>query len=163
MSEITFNDKLLALEADAETIHTVVNGDTTTTVTTSSGRVLKSLSKFFNDITNTVGKYISVLGNVSGTVALDVSAYNYYSATLTDVTNFTFIGLPNTDIFLSLELYLKQDSAGQRIFTFPDSIKWDGGMVPNPPITIGSNYLYNFVSYDRGITWLGCLIGYDFS
>lgn len=160
---LTFNEKLLALEANAQTINDVVNGDISTTVTTESGQVIKSLAKFFLDLENTNKKSIGILGNISGTVDLDVSEFYYYYGTLSGSTTFTFSGLPLTDLFLSLDIYLKQDNVGQRTFSFPNSVKWDGGIVPNPPLSIGSNYLYNFVSYDRGVTWLGCLMGYDFS
>lgn len=159
----TLDEKIITLEANAERFNTVINGNVTTDIITSSGGTIKSLSKFFHDIENTLTQKYSSLGNISGNIDLDISEFQNYSGTLTGHITLSFSGLPVTDTFLSVSLYCKQDSLGGKVITFPFSVKWDSGVVPNPIIDPNVDYLYNFISFDRGVSWLGFLVGYDFS
>lgn len=163
----TFDEKIISLEANAEIFNTVVNGDNTTSVTTESGQTIKSLAKFFLDIETALGNSLnqlySPLGNISGTVNLDLENFQIYSGTLTGSTTFTFSGLPVVDKFLSVSLYLKQDIVGGKVMTFPGTVLWDSGVAPNPILDPSVDYLFNFISFNRGVSWLGFLVGYDFS
>lgn len=159
----TFDEKIITLEANAERFNTVINGNVNTTITTSEGGTIKSLLKFFHDVENTLTQKYTALGNITGAISLDVSEFQNYSGTLTGNITLSFTGLPVTDTFLSVSLYIKQDVIGGKVVTFPASVKWDSGVAPNPIINPNVDYLYNFISFDRGVTWLGFLVGYDFS
>lgn len=159
----TLDEKVITLEANAERFNTVINGNINTVVTTSAGGSIKSLSKFFYDIENTLTQKFSNLGNITGNIDLDVSEFQNYIGVMTGHITLSFSGLPVTDTFLSVSLYCKQDSLGGKAITFPSSVKWDSGVSPNPILDPNIDYLYNFISFDRGVSWLGFLVGYDFS
>ncbi len=159
----TLDEKIITLEANAERFNSVVNGNIYTTVALPTGENIKSLAKFFNDFENRLTQHYSNLGNVSGALVIDVSEFQNYSGILTGNISFTFAGLPSTDTLLSITLYLKQDSVGGKTISFPASIKWDSGVAPNPILNANVDYLYNFMSFDKGVSWLGFLVGYDFS
>lgn len=164
----TFDEKIIALESNAEIINTIVNGDNTTSVITDSGQTIKSLSKFFLDIQtqfeNNYNQLYSPLGNISGNVSLNLSSFMIYSGTMTGNVTFSFSGLPVTNTFLSVSIYLKQNAVGGNVMSFaPINVKWDSGIAPNPILDPFVDYLFNFISFDRGVTWLGFLVGYGFS
>lgn len=163
MPTVTFDDKIIALEANASTINSIVNGDVNTTVTTSSGQHIKSLAKFFHDQESIFSKQFRPLGTLSGIETLDVSEFQYYTGTLAGTTNFIFSGLPTTNTFIELTIHFNQDSVGGRVFSFPSSVKWDSGIAPNPSLAPGTDYLFSFISLDRGVCWLGFQVGSSFS
>lgn len=159
----TLDEKIITLEANAERFNTFINGDINTTITTSSNDSIRSLSKFFHDIEISLTQQFTNLGNISGNVVLDISLFQNYIGILTGNIILSFSNLPTTDTFLSVSFYIKQDSIGGKTIQFPSIIKWDSGVHPNPILNANVDYLYNFISFNRGVTWLGFLVGYNFS
>ena len=163
----TLDDRILALEANADRFDTVVNGNSSAETTTSGGAVLKSILKFYNELQtnleNSLTQIYSPMGDVSGLVDFDVSTYLHYTGNMIGNITLSFSNLPVTNRFLSVSFFVTQDSIGGNAITFPPEVIWDGGIIPSPPTDADMNYLYNFLSFDKGITWLGFLVGYDFS
>lgn len=163
----TLDDRILTLEANADRFDTVVNGNSSAETTTAGGAVLKSILKFYNELQtsleNSLTQIYLPLGDVTGLVDFDVSTYLHYTGNMTGNITLSFSNLPVTNRFLSVSLFITQDSSGGKTITFPAEIIWDGGVVPSPPTDANMKYLYNFLSFDKGVTWLGFLVGYNFS
>ena len=88
------------------------------------------------------------LGSVSGTATVDLANGNYQSATMTAATTWTFTGA-TSGYACSFVLEL----GGNFTPTWPGSVSWLGGVVPDQPTTgVG---LYVFFSHDGGTTWYG--------
>ena len=128
---------------------------------------LKSILKFYNELQtsleNSLTQIYSPLGDVTGSVDFDVSTYLHYTGNMTGNITLSFSNLPVTNRFLSVSLFITQDSSGGKTITFPPEVIWDGGINPSPPTDADMQYLYNFLSFDKGVTWLGFLVGYNFS
>jgi len=94
--------------------------------------------------------------NVSGTVTLDLSDANLFKRTLTGNTTFEFTAAGDGSYQgNSLTLIVQQDGAGGHSITWPNSVEWDSGAVPNLSTNANDKHLLTFVSDDNGSTWLG--------
>ena len=73
---------------------------------------------------------------------------------------FTFINIPSSPkaIGFTLKLYPSNTST----VTFPASVKWAGGEVPDAP-ELGTTNTYTFFTEDGGTSWYGFLTGKDMS
>lgn len=67
------------------------------------------------------------LGNISGSVNIDLSSAGVITATLTGATTLTWTNLPASGYVADIELRLSQDATGSRVVTWPASGKWPGG------------------------------------
>ena len=86
---------------------------------------------------------------VSGT-AIDCSAGNYYTKTITGATAFTFTNVPTSvAYFLTIEVTCNGSNAA----TWPASVKWPADTAPS--ITDGKTQLFMFVTVDGGTKWRG--------
>ena len=86
---------------------------------------------------------------VSGT-AIDCSAGNYYTKTITGATAFTFTNVPTSvAYFLTIEVTCNGSNAA----TWPASVKWPADTAP--AITDGKTTLFMFVTDDGGTRWRG--------
>ena len=86
---------------------------------------------------------------VSGT-AIDCSAGNYYTKTITGATAFTFTNVPTSvAYFLTIEVTCNGSNAA----TWPASVKWPADTAPT--ITDGKTTLFMFVTDDGGTRWRG--------
>jgi len=86
---------------------------------------------------------------VSGT-AIDCSAGNYYTKTVTGATAFTFTNVPTSvAYFLTIEVTCN----GSNAVTWPASVKWPADTAP--AITDGKTTLFMFVTDDGGTRWRG--------
>ena len=93
--------------------------------------------------------------NGTGIVNLDIANGNVFNITLTGNTDFTLSSTDgNTN---SLTLILKQ-GATVRTVTFPASVKWSGGEIPDLS-EANKTYILTFVTIDNGITWFGFMAG----
>ena len=87
---------------------------------------------------------------VSGT-AIDCSAGNYYTKTITGATAFTFTNVPTSvAYFLTIEVTCNGSNAA----TWPASVKWPADTAPT--LTDGKTSLLMFVTDDGGTRWRGC-------
>lgn len=92
----------------------------------------------------------SAEGNVSGTVDIDVSTAEAFTAAATGNTTFTFSGASGSSGFL---LYLT--GGGNHAITWPTSVRWSEGEAPE--LTTGTDLLA-FATHDGGTTWYGWLV-----
>jgi len=89
------------------------------------------------------------INTVSGT-AIDCSAGNYYTKTVTGATAFTFTNVPaSVAYFLTIEVTCN----GSNAVTWPASVKWPVDTAP--AITDGKTTLFMFVTDDGGTRWRG--------
>lgn len=107
---------------------------------------------------------VSALGNVSGSVSLNLANGNVFSATLTGATTFSFTGAASGKA-CSIALYLSQDATGSRAVTWPASstLKWAGGAAPTLTTTASALDILVFETINGGTTWYGSLVGANFS
>ena len=94
-------------------------------------------------------RYTESINTVSGT-AIDCSAGNYYTKTITGATAFTFTNVPTSvAYFLTIEVTCNGSNAA----TWPASVKWPADTAP--AITDGKTTLFMFVTDDGGTRWRG--------
>ena len=97
--------------------------------------------------------YREKLATLSGTnPAINLSLGNVFTHTLNGNTTYTITNAVNGQAH-SFTLIINMGSTVQTI-TFPSSIKWQGGEIPDMSTT-SKTYVLTFVSVDGGSTWLG--------
>lgn len=89
-------------------------------------------------------------GNGNGTAKL---------ITLGDNATINFGTPPATGWIYTLEFVLTQNVTGGKTVAWPASVKWPGGVAPTLSTAGGSVDRLVFVTYDRGTTWYGDLVG----
>jgi len=95
------------------------------------------------------GQQVANVTAISGT-AIDCSAGNYYTKTITGATAFTFTNVPTSvAYFLTIEVTCNGSNAA----TWPASVKWPADTAP--AITDGKTTLFMFVTDDGGTRWRG--------
>jgi hypothetical protein len=138
---------------------------------TEAGRTLTRVPTESSDI----GSAIELLGNTSvfvsgvvedllrgsniGTIidqTLDLSSGNVFSYTPTIDTTFIFSSLPaDTDVY---KFTLNITGLLTTTFTYPTSVKWEGGLAPDAPADTEIDIL-TFYTDDNGFTWYGIKTG----
>ena len=100
--------------------------------------------------TKVSGPYSS---NVSamGANAVDCSAGNYFTKTITGSTTFTFTNVP-TSVAYSFTMELTH-TGGSGSITWPRSVKWPADTAPT--LTDGKTSLLVFITDDGGTRWRG--------
>ena len=134
----------------------VTNIDSVGLITARSGiNVLAGVSTFAaathqNAGTKVSGPYSS---NVSamGANAVDCSAGNYFTKTITGSTTFTFTNVP-TSVAYSFTMELTH-TGGSGSITWPSSVKWPADTAPT--LTDGKTSLLVFITDDGGTRWRG--------
>ncbi len=94
----------------------------------------------------------SQTGNITamGANAVDCSAGNYFTKTITGATTFTFTNVPASVVYtFTMEVTLN----GYNAITWPASFKWPADTAPT--ITDGKTQLFIFVTDDGGTRWRG--------
>ena len=133
----------------------VTNIDSVGLITARSGiNVLAGVSTFAAQIEANGGTKItgSQTSNISamGANAVDCSAGNYFTKTITGATTFTFTNVPTgTAYFLTIEI----ECNGSNGVNWPTSVKWPADTPPT--ITDGKTTLFMFVTDDGGTRWRG--------
>ena len=130
------------------TYEDVTNIDSVGLITARNGiDVLAGISTFQGvDNEKRVTEKINV---VSGT-ALDCSAGNYFTKTITGATTFTFSNVPASVVYtFTMEVTLN----GSNAITWPAAVKWPADTAPT--ITDGKTQLFIFVTDDGGTRWRG--------
>ena len=96
------------------------------------------------------GSQVANVTEISGT-AIDCSAGNYFTKTITGATAFTFTNIPasGTEYSMTVEL----DLNGNNGVTWPASVTWSADTAPT--ITDGKTQLFMFVTVDGGTKWRG--------
>ena len=94
----------------------------------------------------------SQTSNISamGANAVDCSAGNYFTKTITGATTFTFTNVPTGVAYtFTMEVTLN----GSNAITWPASVKWPADTAPS--ITDGKTQLFVFLTDDGGTRWRG--------
>jgi hypothetical protein len=81
--------------------------------------------------------------------------------TLTGNVTFTAIGSPPATQSFTLTLVLTQDITGSRTITWPASVKWSEGVIPQPSAAPNSISLFHL--FWTGASWLGAKAGQNFA
>jgi hypothetical protein len=99
---------------------------------------------------------LTALGNVTGSIGLDLSLSNFFSLTATGNIAFSYSNAPSGRVF-AFTVAFKQDATGGRTITWPSGTKWPGGSVP--PATTNANAvdIWSLMTYDGGTTWVTSL------
>ncbi len=133
----------------------VTNIDSVGLITARSGiNVLAGVSTFAAQIEANGGTKItgSQTSNISamGANAVDCSAGNYFTKTITGATPFTFTNVPTSVAYtFTMEVTLN----GSNAITWPTSVKWPADTAPS--ITDGKTQLFVFLTDDGGTRWRG--------
>ena len=133
----------------------VTNIDSVGLITARSGiNVLAGVSTFAAQIEANGGTKItgSQTSNISamGANAVDCSAGNYFTKTITGATTFTFTNVPTSVAYtFTMEVTLN----GSNAITWPGSVKWPADTAPT--ITDGKTQLFVFLTDDGGTRWRG--------
>ena len=133
----------------------VTNIDSVGLITARSGiNVLAGVSTFAAQIEANGGTKItgSQTSNISamGANAVDCSAGNYFTKTITGATTFTFTNVPTGVAYtFTMEVTLN----GSNAITWPASVKWPADTAPT--ITDGKTQLFVFITDDGGTRWRG--------
>ena len=133
----------------------VTNIDSVGLITARSGiNVLAGVSTFAAQIEANGGTKItgSQTSNISamGANAVDCSAGNYFTKTITGATTFTFTNVPSGVAYtFTMEVTLN----GSNAITWPASVKWPADTPP--AITDGKTQLFVFLTDDGGTRWRG--------
>ena len=136
----------------------VTNIDSVGLITARSGiNVLAGVSTFAAQIEANGGTKItgSQTSNISamGANAVDCSAVNYFTKTITGATTFTFTNVPTGVAYtFTMEVTLN----GSNAITWPASVKWPADTAPS--ITDGKTQLFVFITDDGGTRWRGSSI-----
>ena len=133
----------------------VTNIDSVGLITARSGiNVLAGVSTFAAQIEANGGTKItgSQTSNISamGANAVDCSAGNYFTKTITGATTFTFTNVPTGVAYtFTMEVTLN----GSNAITWPATVKWPADTAPS--ITDGKTQLFVFLTDDGGTRWRG--------
>ena len=130
----------------------VTNIDSVGLITARSGiNVLAGVSTFSGG-TNITGSQTSNI-SAMGANAVDCSAGNYFTKTITGATTFTFTNVPTGVAYtFTMEVTLN----GSNAITWPGSVKWPADTAP--AITDGKTQLFVFITDDGGTRWRGSSI-----
>lgn len=118
----------------------------TTDVQTLSGKILEGL----------VEKRVA-LGNVSGTITLDLAAANYFTFTMTGATTVAVSNVPATGNVPAVILEIT--NGGANTLTNLVGATWPGGLAPT--LTVSGVDVLGFYTTNNGTTWRGFVLGLD--
>lgn len=96
------------------------------------------------------GTTITAIGNATGATSINLSNGNYFTATTTGSTTWTFSGQLSSSFN---GFILKLTNGGSATQTWPTGIKWPGGTAPT--LTTSGIDVLVFITDDNGTTWRG--------
>lgn len=105
---------------------------------------------------------ISTNATATGAVTLNLTNGNVFNLTLTGNVTFTFSGA-TAGKACSFTAYLKQDSTGNRVVTWPGTVNWAGAAAPALSTAANSLDIVVFETLDGGTNWYGSLVGTAFA
>lgn len=102
----------------------------------------------------------AVVTNWSGAVTVNVDNGNRFYATLTgNVTGVTLSGFPASGEEGQANLHLIQGSGAPYTVTWPNTIKWVGGVAPTLGTTAADIDIVALTTVDGGATFIGYYVG----
>jgi len=99
----------------------------------------------------------------------DFAAGAVFELTMGGDTTITFTNVPTTTKTLTATFILKQDAiaspltGGNRVPSFPASVKWDNGTLPTWGTAAGDEDIVTMFTYDGGTTWRANLAGQNYA
>ena len=161
----TLDESIVNLEANALAFNQILEGDVDDVFYTALGRAHQSLAGFYHKVETYAQNYfnetVETLGSITGTVTLDISGSRYFSGTLTGETTIQLEGNLLTPSIVNILVYLKQDATGGRVVHFPFVDAWETGIFLDIPTTAYTHYVFQFTSFDQGVTYLGSCTWYS--
>lgn len=112
------------------------------------------------DTQTLTNKTITALKETKATIsasAIDLSAGNYFTKTISGATTFTVSNVPAANTTASFILDLT--NGGSATVTWWSGMKWAGGSAPT--LTSSGRDVLGFFTHDGGTTWNGFLLGKD--
>jgi hypothetical protein len=108
---------------------------------------------------------VNARGNTGAAQTIDLTLGNFITATLNSNCTFTFSN-PLIDAF-SFTLVLTNDATANRTITWPASVVWPGGTVPNRTTAANKTDVYTFfttsgITTDNSTTWYGNIGQYNY-
>jgi hypothetical protein len=101
---------------------------------------------------NAYSEAVTVGGNVSGSVNVDLSLTNVFTYTLVGSTTFTFTNAPAANVSKPVTLIIRQDSTGSRTASFT-AAKWTDGLSPTLTTTANKYDVFTFFTIDGGTSY----------
>lgn len=92
-------------------------------------------------------------GSISGAQSLDLAVAQYFTATITGATTFSFTNVPASPLVTPMILRVINPSTN---ITWPASVKWAGGSAPT--LTTTGTDIIGFLTEDGGTTWYGIVL-----
>ena len=108
-----------------------------------------------------VSEKINNLGNTGTSTTIDLNNGNFVTATLNENCTFTFTN-PASEAS-SFTLLLTNDGTSGRTITWPASVVWPGGTIPNRTTTANKTDVYVFFTVNSGTKWYGNLAQYNYA
>lgn len=94
----------------------------------------------------------SSLGNASGSMSINLTNGNYFVATTTNTTNWSFTNVAGSR---AVGFVLSLTSGGNSAQTWPNSVRWPNGTPPS--LTSAGVDILTFITDNGGTAWRGVL------
>ncbi len=69
---------------------------------------------------------------------------------------------PASGDLVFVHVRVRQDATGGRQWAHPAITTWPGGSPPTITTAAGKSAILQYLSYDRGVNWIGLLLADDF-
>ena len=139
------------------TAYVTAGGYTVTNTVTHSANISMSNNHVISPTLKGYKEFVNALSISTATQALDLSGTNIFNLTLANNTTLSFTNPPATGTAFTFMLHCKQDATGNRVVTWPASVKWPNNSAPT--LSTGANKIdvLNFLTIDGGTTYIGAL------
>jgi len=154
VGDFTSTAELLVNTTDGS-VYTKTDSNAVAKVGEISGDIKVDSASVGTDVVATTNTVIDVNGSYAGNIvavsalAIDCSAGNYFTKTISANSTFTFGTVPSSRAY-SFVLELTHTSGN---VTWPTSVAWPASTAPT--LTTGKTHLFVFVTDDGGTRWRG--------
>jgi hypothetical protein len=119
-----------------------------------NGNVINSTFQNYKETVN--------LATAGTTYIVNCNTGNNFQITLTTGTTFSFINITPTGTLANVNLFLTQDTTGNRLITWPSSVSWGNPGAPVLSTTGGAIDIVSLSTFTGGSKWFGFLSGRGF-
>jgi hypothetical protein len=127
----------------------------------STGLTVNQISVSGISTLSNVSEKINNLGNTGTSATIDLNNGNFVTAILSGSCTFTFTN-PASEAS-SFTLLLTNDGTSDRTITWPASVVWPGGTIPNRTTAANKTDIYVFFTVNSGTKWYGNLAQYNYA
>jgi hypothetical protein len=103
---------------------------------------------------------VIAIGDTGANLSIDLTQANVYTATLNSNTTIAVSGASAGAVW-NFSLLLTNDAVAGRTITMPAGTKYEFGVVPPRTTTANATDMWNFTSYDGGVTWIASIAMLD--